>query len=74
MVGGELLTMCPVGEDHQGHDWGEKREVLRSTSRGNMILASRSWRRVRKANWMAMNSIKITHRNGSSRTSFTLMV
>lgn len=23
MVGRELLTMCPDGEDHQGHDWGE---------------------------------------------------
>jgi len=22
MVGRELLTICPKGEDHQGHDWG----------------------------------------------------
>lgn len=24
MVGRELLTICPDGEDHQGHDWGDK--------------------------------------------------
>lgn len=35
MVGRELLTMCPDGEDHQGHDWGGTEMVyLGNTSRG----------------------------------------
>lgn len=35
MVGRELLTMCPDGEDHQGHDWGEEETVYQAnTSRG----------------------------------------
>lgn len=38
MVGRELLTMCPDGEDHQGHDWGETEMVYpANTSRGMMM-------------------------------------
>ena len=38
MVGRELLTMCPDGEDHQGHDWGETEVVyMVYTSRGMMM-------------------------------------
>lgn len=42
MVGRELLTMCPDGEDHQGHDWGEAKMVYPvDTSRGMMIDSKR---------------------------------
>ena len=37
MVGRELLTMCPNGEDHQGHDWGGTEVdtvAMERTSRG----------------------------------------
>lgn len=46
MVGRELLTMCPAGEDHQGHDWGGKGVVyMVYTSRGTKTIVFKKWAR-----------------------------
>lgn len=45
MVGRELLTMCPHGEDHPGHDTQEVKELGLHNSRGpNMTIGSKNSR------------------------------
>jgi len=48
VVGRELLMMCPDGEDHQGHDWGETEVgmvAMVHTSRGmGMVLTMNDFR------------------------------
>ena len=46
MVGGELLTMGPHGEDHQGHDWGGRARE-NGDSRGMKICGWRRWKTVK---------------------------
>lgn len=58
MVGRELLTMCPHGEDHPGHDCREVKELGLHNSRGpNMMIGSRSSRPTMMV-YMALNWIK----------------
>lgn len=62
MVGRELLTMCPDGEDHQGHDWGEKETVYQAyTSRGMML-------RGLKRLTLLMRQISYAHQNRGMAT------
>lgn len=45
MVGRELLTMCPNGEDHPGHDCREVKEHGLHNSRGpNMMTGLKNWK------------------------------
>jgi hypothetical protein len=44
VVGRELHTICPLGEDHQGHDRGGRTTNAgrRSNGRGSMMIVWRS--------------------------------
>ena len=74
MVGRELLTMCPLGEDHQGDDrGGGTTDNAISTGRGRMMLVWRSLTRMTMLH-KVLGSIKIMLEKDLCQTSFVLLV
>jgi len=59
VVGRELRTMCPLGEDHQGRDWGGTTEPGGEDSRGSMTIDSRRLRPTTTV-YMAWSWIKVS--------------
>jgi hypothetical protein len=73
VVGRELHTMCPHGEDHPGHDWGEvKGPGLRS--RGpNMTIGSKSSKPTTMV-IKALNWIRVTDPKDLFQMNYGLLV
>ena len=75
MVGRELLTVSPLGEDHQGHDWDQ--EVVKEgvgPSHGIMINGLRSWMKVMLTALPALSLIGVWVQGGLLRTNYVLLV
>jgi hypothetical protein len=75
VVGRELLTMCPNGEDHPGHDWGEAntRPGLLSSRGPNMTIVSKNWRLMTTV-CVALNYSEVMHRRDLFRMNYVLLV
>ena len=76
MVGRELPdTICPLGEDHQGHDWGGKATGDGTDSRGsNTTNGLRSLTRIMRIIQAFIWTKEVMRRSGLLRTNCGLPV
>jgi hypothetical protein len=71
VVGRELLTMCPHGEDHPGHDCREARRRGLHSRGPNMMIGSKNSKQTMML-CMALVWIMVTGKNDSFQMSYDL--
>jgi hypothetical protein len=72
VVGRELHTMCPHGEDHPGHDCQKVKELGLHSSRGpNMTIGSKNSKPT-MMRYTALNWIVATHKSVTFRMNCVL--
>jgi hypothetical protein len=72
VVGRELHTMCPTGEDHPGHDWqGARKRGLHNSRGPNMMIGSKNLKPTMMA-CMALNWVRATDQKDSFLMSYVL--
>lgn len=72
MVGRDLHTMCPIGEDHPGHDCAKVKELGLHNSRGpNMMIGSKSSRPTMMG-YTALNWTRVMVRKDSFQMNYAL--
>lgn len=76
MVGRELPdTICPLGEDHQGHDWGGKTTEVETDGRGsNTTSGLRSLIRIMRLITAFSWTIVVMRQSGLLRMNCDLLV